>query len=654
LKRLQLVIIRVFVVVDKNKLCSEVKGLLYSINYIYFGIYFLLFAALQVYFVHLVAPANEEGVKGVYTFYTVAQVFIEMLVMAFISSWLTLHKWKKTHAVYIGFTVVLFLLRGIDFILVRLMDLSAWHGLALFVHESFGNFIEVLHSSSIPIFVWAMCLGVLLVILLTGMLFFSLSEKVCRKKRLSCSVNTLFGVFFLMCSSLVASDIYLHFQQVPGASSEYAKALPWKRTLIPFEANTLIVRGYLKEGYKESPFQEEDSSLFALERKPDLFLFITESLRQDFLTQEVTPSLAQFRGENNEFPQALSNANATQLSWFSTFYAMHPFYWAKYKDQKEKQGSHSLALLKKMGYEVHVYSASGLKFYSMDKVLFGEERSLVDSLHLFREDESIAPCDADKLVVDQVCKDVSSSDKKGGRVFVMFLDSTHFDYSWPAEQRAFEPIHEKINYLKLTGKRDKLEKVKNRYRNSLHYVDGLFGSFRKVLEEKEIWDESVVVFTADHGESFNEDGNMFHASSLSTPQLQVPLYVKLGKDRDVWELNTERKASQMDIFPTFFHYILGQEAGASVFQGESLFLKSPKSYVVGSRYNASRAPSQFYIQSDTYKMVLDFSSSRDIFHFSRLKVHSIQDENGEEVPFTPSLVQIYFQRPLEELFGVSD
>jgi glucan phosphoethanolaminetransferase (alkaline phosphatase superfamily) len=634
---------------------QKMRESLYSVNYIYYGLYFLFFVALQIGHVFLITPSDLE-MRGWYTASALFASFIEVCSMTLISACLVHYKKKALNRLFLVFTGLLMLCRIIDFLLVRLMDISIWHGLEFIMQETFANFIEMLYASSITLSVWALGLFIGLLSLGFALGLFYLGEKICSKKPLFCSAKSLLGVIILGLSCLAFSNIGMHFIQSPlEQQREYAKALPWKMSLLPQEETVVTMASYLKSVPKESSFlREADSNVFSLERKPDLFLFVVESLRQDFLTQDVTPTLAQFRQENTQFSQTLSVSNATQTSWFSIFYSLYPFYWTQYQAKDYKMGSPSLALLKKMGYKIHVYSASRLNFYSMKRILFGENGHLADSLQEFQTDAHIPPCEADRNLINKLTQDIESSDEVGGRVFITFLDSTHFDYSWPQDKPpVFAPIEDNFNYIKLSCFRDNLEKVKNRYRNSLHYVDGLFSHFRLSLEQKGLWDDSVVVFTADHGEEFNEYGHMFHASTLSIPQLEVPLYIKLQKGESSLALNANHKASQIDIFPTFFHYVIGEDAAAELFQGKSLFSSKAKSYVAGARYNASLTPYQFYVQGGPYRMTLEFADRRDVLHCNNIKIHSIEDEKGEKVPFVLSLVTTYFKEAFDALFGPS-
>ncbi len=607
------------------------------LNYIYFGILFFALAALQVY--HAVA---------------VLESFIEVAVLAWFSSFLLNRRLRVFHWIYICGITLLFFLRIADFAIVRLMDVSAWRWLELIFQETFTNFIEMLYATNVKLSMWIMSFFAVVGLVALSCLVFYLSNKLCQKRPWIFSSRKAVTFCLLGFIAVGVTEVFLYATQVPHASFRYAKALPWKRTLLDAKEEIIEVKGYLKDSQTSAlQLSQMDSNSFSLERKPDIFLFVVESLRDDFLTEMVTPTLSRFRTENHHFSKALSISNATHKTWFSLFYSLYPFYWTRYQPKQWKQGGLPLALLKKMGYQTHVYASSRLNYYEMDETLFGKDRSLVDHLHEFRVDESLTASETDAMAIEKLCSDVRSSEQKGGRFFITFLDSTHFDYSWPKEKTPkFLPIEDKIDYLEVICGRKRLDTVRNRYRNSIHYVDELFSIFEKTLKENDVWDDSVVVFTADHGEEFDEFGCVFHASGLSLPQLQVPLYVKLGQDLVGTGLDRSRRASQMDIFPTIFHYLVGEDFLAPLFQGESLLGKQKKNYTLGARYNASQLPSEFYIQKDAYRMVVEFCNPKDIFHSRFLKVKSIVDDKEEKVPFSSSFVENHFGEALDHLFSL--
>src|SRR3990167_4631523 len=108
---------------EKNEGNFVFKDFFYSINYIYYGFYFFIFASIQIYHVFLVESSNLFS-KWVYGVSAGLESFIEVLVMAFLSSWLLSQGMRVLHHMYIVLTIALLFCRVIDFLLVRLMDIS--------------------------------------------------------------------------------------------------------------------------------------------------------------------------------------------------------------------------------------------------------------------------------------------------------------------------------------------------------------------------------------------------------------------------------------------------------------------------------------------------------------------------------------------------
>ncbi len=623
----------------------------FPLNYVYFGCYFFFLFVIHAYHILLLHPIPNK-LQVVYLSFAFLQSFVEAFLLSCCFSIFFVYRKKSLLLIFLALLTLLSFVRVADFTLVRLMDVSAWTWIGFVAHETISNFIELLYASNIKLAIWLTGLfGLIAAIVVNSVLFF-LCHKVSKKKSFLVSYRKMTGFCLAGFITLGALDVSCYIVQRSDVSTHYVKALPWKCTFLPPKQETVVLPGYL-QAPQVKLFNSMDSTLFSLERKPDLFLFVVESLRRDYLTEEVTPTLAHFRQNHVSFENALANANGTHKSWFSIFYSTYPFYWTKYAPTEWRQGGLPLSFLKKMGYQIYAYASSRLGFYSMDERLFGEKRHLVEQLHEFRSSEALSPADTDVMAIQKLCDDLEASPQKGGRAFIVFLDGTHFDYSWPKEKTLkFLPISPGLNFLEIIGKRSSVELVQNRYKNALSAIDDLFKTFQQTLERLELWDDAAIVFTADHGEEFNEFGCMFHASHLSSPQLQIPLYLKLGKDFEKDSMDLTRRASQVDIFPTLLHYLTGEDFWSSFFHGESLLIPSQKNYTVGARSNASFPPSEFYIQKGSYRAILEFSQPEDIFHSKLLKVKSIVDEKEEPVPFSPIFFQNQFGNALDQIFSL--
>jgi len=87
------------------------------------------------------------------------------------------------------------------------------------------------------------------------------------------------------------------------------------------------------------------------------------------------------------------------------------------------------------------------------------------------------------------------------------------------------------------------------YDNSIRYVDHLIGKIVRLLQTNGVYDNTLVVVLADHGDNIGDHGLMFHYSCLYDTLIKIPLLVKFPAD-----INLTGRISQVvqnvDIFPT--------------------------------------------------------------------------------------------------------
>ncbi|NDD57844.1 MAG: hypothetical protein EBZ47_01130 [Chlamydiae bacterium] len=631
---------------------EDITGSKGEFNYYFYIFLLILLIGLHSLHVFLVEPSFTFS-KYFFLMYSSAQCILEMVVV--VSTLITLQLYFPSRLKHF-FLFALYLLiisHFIDFFLERLIDISIWYGIGFITEEKLSNFFEMLKATNIPLSSWLVGLLSLAALFFIGRLFYAGCNILSKKKpiffsrRLALSLGVA-SVCFILSWDFIFSP-FIH----DALAKQYQKALPWKKTLFAPKPEVFLVDGYLKDPWKQQDcFANMDSRPFSLSRKPDIFLFIAESLREDFITREITPHLAEFKQQSIHFPTALSNANATHISWFSIFYSLFPFHFPNFHKDLWQKGSIPLVLLKKMGYEIHLHSASRLSFYQMDEMIFGKDLYLLDSKNCYASSQKIAPWQADAQAIDGLIHDLDKAERPGGRVFIIFLDSTHFGYSWPDEMNIpFSPIDEKINYLHAAVSSKNLEKIKNRYRNSLYYVDSLFGKFLTQLKQSAAWKDSILVFTGDHGEEFYEQGHLFHATDLSKQQIHIPLYYKLGSGEVHSSTREVRISSHMDIFPSILHYLVGEDCFQEVLQGQSIFGQKKPTYAVGARYNAGRAPYEFYLHDGDQKIIAQFENKEDIFHSRAIHILSAQNDDGESIPYTSSIVHQYFGEALKNLFS---
>ncbi len=77
---------------------------------------------------------------------------------------------------------------------------------------------------------------------------------------------------------------------------------------------------------------------------------------------------------------------------------------------------------------------------------------------------------------------------------------------------------------------ERVEELRGLYLQGIRYLDQELKTLFETLDGAGLYDDSMVVFTADHGEEFYEHEGWWHGTSLYQEQLHVPLVLKLPKN----------------------------------------------------------------------------------------------------------------------------
>ncbi|HEX9724436.1 MAG TPA: sulfatase-like hydrolase/transferase, partial [Vicinamibacteria bacterium] len=148
-------------------------------------------------------------------------------------------------------------------------------------------------------------------------------------------------------------------------------------------------------------------------------------------------------------------------------------------------------------------------------------------------------------------------ESRGRRHFLfLHLFDAHWPYLPPREfldrfdQRPpdISDIMPKIIYGKRPREPGEIQQFVNLYDGEIAYLDQQLGRFFEGLREAGLYDRSLILLTADHGESFYEHGMWQHSESLYQEVTHVPLIVKWPGGSPSGKV--EHLVSQLHIFPT--------------------------------------------------------------------------------------------------------
>jgi hypothetical protein len=593
------------------------------INFIYFGVFFILISILTTFNV-LYIKSPFKYPKAFFLIYSYGQIILEVFSFIFLSYIIKKYLKKIFLNIFIAFTFLIFLMHLIDFIMLNLMDMTTLDGLFIALDESFENFMEMLHLTGLPYFAWIIIFILFLLLPFFGVYIYHKTEKISLKyEKMFLHHDSALTFLFCVPLALLIYDATSSYSINSSTYAAYRKALPYKSTFMQYNFMNVDTLVCLKKPDSEDLVTKKiNKKITPLLKSPNIYMFIIESLREDYITEDIAPNITKFKKQNISYDLAISNANCTQKAWFSIFFSKFCFFWKEIQEKYEN-GSPALNILKKAGYKLHAYSAAELKYYKMDEIIFGKNKKILDTLELHPHYFPMQAYESDQIVFNKL---KNKTFEKSSNVHMMFLDSTHFLYSWPKQKfTKFKPIIDDINLEYIQKEKIDLNLIKNRYKNSIHYVDQLFGDFIDHLKKNNLYDDSIIVILGDHGEEFFEEGNLFHASTLSSYQTQIPLYMKFGEN--IRKPVDKKMISQLDIFPSILDYLFQNNQFKDLFLGDSIFDKNYWPYAVSTRYNASRAPYEFFIHNGDEKLLLRFKNRKDIYKKQNLEIISLKDKN---------------------------
>ena len=294
-----------------------------------------------------------------------------------------------------------------------------------------------------------------------------------------------------------------------------------------------------------------------LVNKPDVFIFMLESVRSDTIKSDIAPFMTRFRDlECQEFEGTWAASNATHLSWFGFFHSRVPIFWREALEgipkREEFHGALALQYLKKAGYQIEARTVCDLSYKDFGFSNFGYEKNLLHVLEQARDNNDLAKleiADREEVIMNRLVQAVVS--RPSGGVYVTALDSPHYNYYWHEE---FTPPFEDYDQdaqFPMNPSKEEVQRVVRRYWNSVAWVDSQLEQFCKFLKAQGRYEESIIIVTGDHGEEFQEQGSWFHCSSLRSEQVAVPILIKWPNSMGRGQ--ARKDVNHIDVMPTLMH-----------------------------------------------------------------------------------------------------
>jgi lipoteichoic acid synthase len=135
-------------------------------------------------------------------------------------------------------------------------------------------------------------------------------------------------------------------------------------------------------------------------------------------------------------------------------------------------------------------------------------------------------------------------DANRGKSFFATLWTEQTPYPYAASKRCLDAIAAKGEVLRPPNR---LDADWPRYAAALCDADQMLSEIMAGLRERNLSEDTLVVVTGDHGESFGQHGSLSHGSDIFEEQIRVPLLISAGHSLVGVD---DRLASHLDIAPT--------------------------------------------------------------------------------------------------------
>lgn len=252
--------------------------------------------------------------------------------------------------------------------------------------------------------------------------------------------------------------------------------------------------------------------------RPNVMIVVIDSWRDDCFTPEITPRLWERSKDARIYEDHLSGGNGTRFGVFSMLYGLHGSYWFSFL--AERRSPVLLDVLGEAGYERQVFSSASMSFPEF------RETAWVNMLENVHDDHpGLDALARDGQVVDGIASWLSKRDEETPFFSFVLLDAAHQPYC--AKTGPFQPAAQDLDYIELRNCDDTflIERMFNKYRNSLLTCDEAAANIIDMLEAQGLLENTIVIITSDHGEEFQENGYWGHTSNFSLEQIAVPFYV---------------------------------------------------------------------------------------------------------------------------------
>ena len=193
-----------------------------------------------------------------------------------------------------------------------------------------------------------------------------------------------------------------------------------------------------------------------------------------------------------------------------------------------------------------------------------------------------------------------------------------------------------------------------KYDTEVGYVDFYIGELIKKIKHLNLYEDSLIIFLADHGEGFGEHNYYGHGQLLYNSTLHIPLIVKLPGNKNLHSV-IERKVSLMDIAPTILSQL--DYPVPEQMEGENLFESSNKERVFyfetykgsaqqekNKMFQIKETPLKYGLLKNNIKLIFKNKYKAYDLAEDKFELNNIYENPDEEMKALSGLLEDYIKK----------
>lgn len=283
--------------------------------------------------------------------------------------------------------------------------------------------------------------------------------------------------------------------------------------------------------------------------RPDVILVLSESLRADSLcSSKAAGCEAPFL--DAAVPERLPLGKMTVQA--SGTFSSCMIYWTGMPVEVDFKTAHEAPMLwevaRAAGYRTAYIGSQNLTFQDLGTYLRNAGIELNLSAVDFGDAPDVFLGAPDERPTSRALEYLRAAPRGVPSFVVLHLSNTHWPYRVDPALQPFEPHAE--------GPVSDRDSFFNHYRNAVRLQERTVAEFLAALKKTPRWDDTAVLFTADHGEQFREHRRLYHLTNLFEEEVRVPAFAVFGEraitdeQRDALKLYAARRTYGQDVNAT--------------------------------------------------------------------------------------------------------